>query len=355
MKGTCLHTAGITFVLMLALNLAGPSALAADPVCGELLYSDTQLTGNLDCSALDSDGLGIAADDVTLDLNGYTIFGGSEFTGIAATGVTGVTVINGAITGFRFGFYVTEAKAFTIDHLVFSDQTQDAIVVTDSKVIGIFDVQVDVPEAGGSGIVFYDVDQASVSGATVHGGGFGVLSVGTAQATKNLSVRNSTFAGIRNEGVGIRIANSDNATVQGNTIVGSDYANGCYSGIDVFEFGPGKSVRILGNIITGCGFGIFAFSDPPSPGIDIQGNRLFANGDGILLVGLQDSRIMHNRSQLNSALGIALFDGSTGNTVKHNVASGNGVGDMVHGTDSTPNTWFGNTCATSEGDDIDCP
>ena len=203
--------------------------------------------------------------------------------------------------------------------------------------------------------ILYDVDGVKISNATIHGGGYGVLTVGTSAATKDFLVMNNTFAGIRNDGVGIRIVNSDSAKVFGNRIIGSDYASGCYSGIDVFELSPKANVQILNNTITGCDFGIFTVSDPSSSGINIHRNILFDNDDGIFLVGSRNSQINGNHAYLNASVGIGLFEGSIGNSILKNTASGNGAWDMAHTPDSMPNRWSGNTCSTSDGAEVDCP
>jgi len=100
---------------------------------------------------------------------------------------------------------------------------------------------------------------------------------------------------------------------------------------------------------------VFVPAGPPSTDIHIQKNQLYYNEDGIFLVGVQDSRIVNNHAYLNRSVGIALIEGSVGNKILHNTASGNGAWDMGHTPDSTPNQWLGNTCSTSEGIDVDCP
>ena len=340
-------------LMVLSIFFGGGPALA-DPVnCGDIIVVDTKLEANLLCGS--EPGLAIDADGVTVDLNGFTISGSGLESGVFSGGFSGITIKNGSISGFQFGIYLVETADVEIKKLTFANQTQDSVVIVDGVNVNIADIQVSVPETAGSAIILYDVDGVKISNATIHGGGYGVLTVGTSAATKDFLVMNNTFAGIRNDGVGIRIVNSDSAKVFGNRIIGSDYASGCYSGIDVFELSPKANVQILNNTITGCDFGIFTVSDPSSSGINIHRNILFDNDDGIFLVGSRNSQINGNHAYLNASVGIGLFEGSIGNSILKNTASGNGAWDMAHTPDSMPNRWSGNTCSTSDGSEVDCP
>ena len=67
-----------------------------------------------------------------------------------------------------------------------------------------------------------------------------------------------------------------------------------------------------------------------------------------------ESRSGGNEVSDSVGIGIGLVDESTGNIIRHNVATGNDDVDMFHDEGSSPNEW-NNTCDTSGGDDIDCP
>jgi parallel beta-helix repeat protein len=67
-----------------------------------------RLTGNLTAPA-GKDAIDVTASNVTIDLNGFTIFGGGNFGGINATsGHVGTTVENGTVTGFQDGVTVRD-------------------------------------------------------------------------------------------------------------------------------------------------------------------------------------------------------------------------------------------------------
>lgn len=106
-------------VLPVAMTLT-PGAHAAPVSCGDILTENTVLTADLTCDS-STDALIIAADNVTLNLNGHTISGpGAYATPWAAIRVfrqSGVTIKNGAATGFQAGVVLDEAAGVTVTHL----------------------------------------------------------------------------------------------------------------------------------------------------------------------------------------------------------------------------------------------
>jgi hypothetical protein len=81
-----------------------------------------KLSGNLTVPA-NSSGIMITASSVILDLNGFSVAGSAQFEiGIAAaSGVSGVTIRNGNVTGFAFGVLppqsVPPAPSWTLQDL----------------------------------------------------------------------------------------------------------------------------------------------------------------------------------------------------------------------------------------------
>jgi hypothetical protein len=85
---------------LLALALLGMPAVAnAQPSCGDVITQSTVLTADLHCTGA---GLTVAGEGITLDLNGYTIYGSGLKSGIAV-GLSDATIVNGRITGFERG------------------------------------------------------------------------------------------------------------------------------------------------------------------------------------------------------------------------------------------------------------
>jgi parallel beta-helix repeat protein len=65
-----------------------------------------RLTGNLTVSP--GSGINVTANNVTIDLNGFTIKGGGGAYGIIASTATGTTVENGTVTGFINGVVLND-------------------------------------------------------------------------------------------------------------------------------------------------------------------------------------------------------------------------------------------------------
>jgi hypothetical protein len=115
----------LTSILLVAtaggiLFFGGGRALASHVDCGDTITTDTTLDSDLlDCP---NNGIVIGADDVTLDLNGYTVDGDGapdvgcdeQFEscdrGVASEGHDGVTIKDGSVQEFDFGAVVGGAR-----------------------------------------------------------------------------------------------------------------------------------------------------------------------------------------------------------------------------------------------------
>ena len=82
--------------------------------CGDTISSDKKLRADLDCP-LDSNGLSINGDGVTLDLNGHTISAAPQMDNAAlqVEGSVGVRVLNGKLRGFNIGLNVVNSEDVT--------------------------------------------------------------------------------------------------------------------------------------------------------------------------------------------------------------------------------------------------
>src|ERR1700692_4443375 len=78
------------------------------------------LTTNLTATS-DVIGIAIAANDVTLDLNGFALHGmGGSSSGITIQGGTNITIRNGAITGWGSGnglVAATDTRGLVVEHI----------------------------------------------------------------------------------------------------------------------------------------------------------------------------------------------------------------------------------------------
>lgn len=277
---------------------AGPQAVA----CGATLTESTTLANDLvDCPGT---GLVIGADGITLDLAGHTISGtnapGGE--GIASDGHSHIRIVGGRITGFRLngvgirGGRGNHVRGVTVRRIgaggVEGEPVSAGIAISRSlrsRVVGN-DVSNDVKAFQSDG-----VDVLSSPGALV---------------SRNRLVRNSWN--------GLALIDSARSRIAGNTLDRNPN-----NGTEVNGASDGTVVianRARGNARVGVVVG-------SARHVRVVGNAAARNDTGFLFFDLRDGLISGNRSRVNGAGGIVLSggqNGSTGNRVARNVASGNG-------------------------------
>ena len=100
--------------LLAAAALVPAVASAADPACGAVLTHSIRLHHAMDCSGVNSSGLVIGKDGVTVDLAGHAIAGPGQAAGYYygvenSDGYADVTVKNGTIENYRFGAFAENA------------------------------------------------------------------------------------------------------------------------------------------------------------------------------------------------------------------------------------------------------
>ena len=96
------------------------AVFAAQPSCGDTLYVNTTLTGDLDCSAYGGTALYMGKKDLTLNLNGYTIWGpvGDDGqTGVDTSDKKHTTIKNGTIANFDTAVYLDQSVGGTVKNL----------------------------------------------------------------------------------------------------------------------------------------------------------------------------------------------------------------------------------------------
>ncbi len=307
-----LATAGAVFLCSLGLvGVTGP-AYAGPVACGQTILVSTVLTGNVGPCAT---GLTIGADNITLDLNGFTVTGNpgtGDGPGILLEGRTGVTVKNGGVSQFDAGIAVLQGSANTVT----------AMRVLDNRGSTSTDF--------GDGILLYASSHNTVTSNQVRNNG-PYDGIGALVSSFNLidgnqivdnNQSNVNTAGIRLENIG-RTASNDN-TVTNNLVTNS----GIY-GIEVFAGGSRnqiKSNQVVGNALDGI--------------------TVFAGGN--------DNVIESNNVRGNQANGISIRGGAgsfaapAGNMVLRNFSFGNAQTDLrdFQATCGT-NQWHGNQGATS--------
>ena len=312
--------------------IEGPVMIA----CGQEITESITLEADLVCTS--APGLIVAADNITVDLGGFTISGEGDAAmgpGIVFRNVSGSTVQKGTITNFGAGVAINGGANNVVQN------------VTASGNIGL---------AGGDfgdGIVVTDSSDNRIEGNTV--------------------ANNGPFSGISL--VGACTANQvlGNTVTDNNMLPGAPAAGRQAMGIRV-EGPAADNNRIVGNTVTGSGAdGIVVLATcntpesscagtPPNQGNEISANMSHRNGtsgrgDGIRLfavpqpVAPANTTITDNVADENVTHGISIDavgganPGPTLNVVTDNSAHGNGGFD---GFDGNPrpacgtNRWAGN-------------
>lgn len=146
------------------------------------ITGNTTLTGNVvGCTG---HGIIIAADNITLDLNGYTVTGDNgeaEQAGILFDDVEGSTVMNGTVTGFDAGVSIEGGGGNTVTGLTVADNVNDMIETLDPRTIIVNRMTGPTPQQMlqiaaitcnyGDGITTLDSSNNTITGNTVTGNG----------------------------------------------------------------------------------------------------------------------------------------------------------------------------------------
>lgn len=290
-------------------TIVTPPAAATDDLCGSSISSDLRLAEDLSCVG---DGLIVAADGITIRLNGHTIMGpgpGSDSVGIRIAGRDGVSVFGpGFITNFRTGVLI-------------EGSSEDIVV----KRISAVENGLPVVPPTATPISPNDGIHVRMSSNVV--------------LEKNLVMRNG------DDGINIHMST-------GVWVVKNEVNDNGHDGIRL-DLADGNVItrnfvvshdQIFGGNPVGCGIELFGSSDN-----EIEKNRLVANTNGIRLRNISTSASTGNEveentvdgtgAELDGRRGIHVRDVSTGNEIEENKVmnyrSGIRLGD--------PGTPVGNT------------
>lgn len=308
-----LASAGSLFLLSLGVVASAGPAAAAHVVCGQTILVSTMLDSNVGPCAT---GITVGADNITLDLNGFTLSGGpapGEGPGISLVNRTGVTVTNGAVTQFDAGVAVTGGSGNRVRNMRVMDNRGSE--ETDF----------------GDGIALFASNGNSVTGNQVRNNGpydgIGMITsngnlIDSNQITDNNQSPMNT-AGIRIENAG-RVASNDNIVT--NNLV----TNSGIFGIEVFAGGSRNKIRfnqVYGNALDGI--------------------TVFAGGNNNVI---EANNVRSNRANGISIRGAAgSFPAPMGNQILRNQSFANALLDL---RDYTPNcgtnVWSGNRAGTAD-------
>lgn len=179
-----------------------------------------KLTGNL-VVPTSLRGIEVTANDVTIDLNGFTIRTGPPGSyGIYAQSMERLTVVNGTITGFAYGIYASDGTAVAIENMrLVSNSTMGASVG----------------------------QYARISNSTIADSGSDGLSCGTCIVESSIITGNGFYGVLVSFGGGTLIGN----VIAGNTMQGiSSIFKGSGYGNNILVGNNGGGAQITGTAAT---------------------------------------------------------------------------------------------------------
>ena len=331
----------LSLVASIGLVLGAPRAAAfhfhSSPssvplACGDVITKDANLGQNLVCTAGVS-GLIIDGDDITLDLQQFTLTGDNTAPDTGASGVfirpgsENVIVRNGAIFGFDRGVSAVNVKRVTLSNLAIFEPTAHGIDVSDSRYFSIRHTSVFGPAILGAAnainlnaVKKVDVDRVDLHDFPNFGVFFICHSCTDSETPNSGKVRNSNISdNLR----GVSINHAERVVISENHFTGATVITALEAG----HLGPASDLEITRNFIHGA-------------------------LRGVVLHDVFDSLVAKNQVHDNTLIGISLTGISMDNTIRNNITFGNGNFDLTHQVTSTPNAWLNNTCETKSGADI---
>lgn len=376
-----------TVCVLLATAYIG-AAEAASLRCGAVITASTSLSHDIGPCA--GDGIVIGADNITLDLNGHTIFGtpgpgDGTRAGIRLPSRTGVSVVGtkrtgrppGTVRDFDAGVFVNGGRGNTIRSLVVRDNIGpldanamlgDGIVLFHSsanKIVG--NVVAHNGRFDGIGVLGLGSNDNTIEanrvednvgipeGAVevgpgeiphyINAPGHGIIinhfldqPIGTNEAIHRNHVRNNSVR--RNDGSGISTVANMDAVISGNLVEGNapQYYGNFYRFYEPF---PPSSVVGIG-VTTGDGLRL---AQVPH-NVLVQNNVVNRNAIVGIQVAAAGNRVQHNQAFDNGAWGINVDYDATRNSILHNQTGGNLMVDLFDqnaGDECDANRWLGNT------------
>lgn len=351
----------MTAVTALAgLGLAGPAG-ASHVTCGQTITTSTTLDS--DVGPCPNNGIIVGANNITLNLNGFRVFGTpntGDGAGVLLPQRTGVTVTNGTVSDFDGGVVIANGSGNTVSRVT----ARDNLGSSPSSGPGT---------AYGDGILLEGTSNNSIIGnTTLRNGpfsGIGLIEFNdsdhptfTFQPTANNLVRgNQVYDNVfcRQSGTcdndGIRV---EPLAGPGNIIESNQVGRNGLDGISLFADADQNTVRfnsVFANgfrgAVTGDGIRVFGSSNR------VEGNQVVNNARGGLTVGRRPalgSGSLPNCVQPTNPAGRPCPGNVSGNPrgqnnqLLRNGTSGNGLLDLY---DSNPNcdnnVWRGNTYQTA--------
>lgn len=325
----------IVSVACLGTALVGTAA-AAHLGCEETVTVST--TFDADVGPCGREGIIIGADNIVVDLAGYTLSGVSDpaadAPGIDTNGHSGVTIRNGTVTGFSAGVALNGGARNTVTNML----VQDNIGSPTGE------------GAYGDGIALFRSHNNRITRNRVIGNGtydgIGVISGRDNVVEQNLVFQNDAAAEGSQSAIGIWVlSGAPGQDATGNVLRSNQVLRNGFHGIEISQFATGNVMQ--NNSVAQNGFG------PGSPA---------GVGDGIAVRGNQN-RVEGNNVAANGGDGISVTRSTVGpflhgqsNTIRRNSSVRNNQGpdtnpefDLTDTNTNPPcdaNTWSANRFVT---------
>jgi parallel beta-helix repeat protein len=311
----------LTMAIAAVIVLGSDSALATHVNCGDTITGDTTLDSDLiDCP---NNGVVIGADDVTLDLNGYTIDGDGvlvdpcpedEFCdiGVLNDGHNGVRITGGTVQEFAVGGLVVGARGNVLSNLTTVEHVFSGILLAEvvrTIVRGSSTSRNAGPDSGVGITLFESHHNRIVGNASFDNRELGIhLILSNHNVVWKNRVRDNPEDGIILQG-------------NGNKIVANRILRNAIT-ITIFT----KPQRAVGNIVRRNhvrraphgGIGV----DPSVERTVVKRNHVFRAGGHGILIGNPTTTVTRNEARYNDGLGIRAVEGVIDGG--GNRASGNG-------------------------------
>jgi parallel beta-helix repeat protein len=265
----------------------------ANPPCGASVTVNLVLTGNLICAGT---ALVVTADNVVIDLNGFTVSGNGTGDGILVLR-SRVTIRNGTVQRFETGILLQG---------VGEGDSEDDLV---SRVTA---------RGNYSGIKLVNSDRSTITDSVLTANVY-VGAELRVQSDRNRIVRTQVTA----NDVGVSINEGSDT----NTVGESTFSKNT---VGVLLTDGGDDNLVQSNTITGNLEGGVEIKGPGAGGNIVRANRITSNGVGVLMCcgGVLDgNQILGNSVLSNAASGILILVDLAPNTiVADNIARNNGFG-----------------------------
>jgi parallel beta-helix repeat protein len=306
--------------------------------CGQVLTRTTTVGNDLvDCAG---DGLVVGSDNMTIDLNGYTIDGVGLGAGVRNEGFSFVTVRNGTIQQFDQGVLLGPGTQTSLVEDVTALDNQVAGIELTSTGTGN-QVRDNSLVANGTGIALLASAGTTISGNTVSG--TPNIAIVLEASSGNTLLANTVSEG-GDGGIDLSLASNDNR-LEGNVVTSTGDA-----GISVTDSDGNELVSNTAHGNSDAGIALSTAN-----GGVVSGNDVRFNPAGIELLGSSGNRVESNNASSTTGIGIEVGSGSLDNDVLSNVAGAN-AGHGIYVADEAlllpGNLLDGNTASGNGGDGI---